>query len=555
MMKAGQLLCAIIFCLLSTLAAAQGKLLFHHLTLEDGLSEQTNSFIYKDSRGFVWISSINGLNRFDGVHIRQYTPNAAVPGSINGENIQSSFFEDSNGYMWFCSYVAINAYDPLQDTFAHVKLTIDGEEKTGYYVFYLDSQSNLWTIVEEKSIYKFNTKTKEATFVAQLKFEAARALMIERSQGEPSAIITYSTMQPSVEVFKLDREAKLVGSDVLKHPATGQIFSPRKIVNDRDSVIWFTQRDMLVKYHLEDHRFQFYPRKNIYTLEILNAATLLISVDKEGLWEFDKSTGIFRSQYVHEADNPSSLISNSIQYLSIDKDGGIWASSTGKGISFGYPDKNKFKLIRLTSLSDQSSIDLNGMDPDQTGNLFCSTRNNGLYTLSRDARIVSEWDFPDDQSQQRSQNVFSIFTDRDYNKWISSFKGLSVILAGDESMQHITDDTTIMWAPYQLDDGRIIFSASKGGLYEKIRRNGSYTLTRIDSALFDTEYLTIHQDKKGLIWINKQLVKIYIVDPVSFKILDSLPIEGNIVDIIEIDSSDIMWLSGSNGLFKINIRV
>jgi hypothetical protein len=34
----------------------------HHLNSERGLSQSTNSFIYRDTRGFVWVSSLDGLN-------------------------------------------------------------------------------------------------------------------------------------------------------------------------------------------------------------------------------------------------------------------------------------------------------------------------------------------------------------------------------------------------------------------------------------------------------------------------------------------------------------
>src|SRR5258706_1785763 len=62
----------------------QGSLLFHHLKLEDGLSEVTNEYVFKDTRGFVWISSINGLNRFVGTRIRTYFPDQYNSTSVQG---------------------------------------------------------------------------------------------------------------------------------------------------------------------------------------------------------------------------------------------------------------------------------------------------------------------------------------------------------------------------------------------------------------------------------------------------------------------------------------
>ena len=46
---------------------------FRHLTVEnDGLSESTVYDVYQDSRGYMWISTDNGLNRYDGYSMESY---------------------------------------------------------------------------------------------------------------------------------------------------------------------------------------------------------------------------------------------------------------------------------------------------------------------------------------------------------------------------------------------------------------------------------------------------------------------------------------------------
>jgi ligand-binding sensor domain-containing protein len=45
---------------------------FHRLSPNEGLSQGTNAFVFQDSRGFVWLSSIDGLNRFDGKSVKTY---------------------------------------------------------------------------------------------------------------------------------------------------------------------------------------------------------------------------------------------------------------------------------------------------------------------------------------------------------------------------------------------------------------------------------------------------------------------------------------------------
>ena len=46
---------------------------FRHLTVEnDGLSESTVYDVFQDSRGYMWISTDNGLNKYDGYSMESY---------------------------------------------------------------------------------------------------------------------------------------------------------------------------------------------------------------------------------------------------------------------------------------------------------------------------------------------------------------------------------------------------------------------------------------------------------------------------------------------------
>ena len=39
---------------------------FNNLTIEDGLSQSTVETMYQDSRGYIWIGTNDGLNRYNG---------------------------------------------------------------------------------------------------------------------------------------------------------------------------------------------------------------------------------------------------------------------------------------------------------------------------------------------------------------------------------------------------------------------------------------------------------------------------------------------------------
>ena len=90
--------------------AQNSSLPFKSLNRQSGLLGDVNAFMFRDSRGFMWLSSVQGLNRFDGRHVKTYTYDTTKPRSIWGNNIQSSFFEDKKGDIWFSTEEAINVY-------------------------------------------------------------------------------------------------------------------------------------------------------------------------------------------------------------------------------------------------------------------------------------------------------------------------------------------------------------------------------------------------------------------------------------------------------------
>ena len=45
---------------------------YESYTVANGLSQNTVTSIVEDSEGYVWIGTVNGINRFDGVSFKQY---------------------------------------------------------------------------------------------------------------------------------------------------------------------------------------------------------------------------------------------------------------------------------------------------------------------------------------------------------------------------------------------------------------------------------------------------------------------------------------------------
>lgn len=85
---------------------------------EDGLSSSQVRCLLEDSRGFIWVGTLDGLNRFDGYHFRVFKPDERKEGYISSNNIYD-LAEDPQGRIWVATLKGgLNMYDPRTERFS-----------------------------------------------------------------------------------------------------------------------------------------------------------------------------------------------------------------------------------------------------------------------------------------------------------------------------------------------------------------------------------------------------------------------------------------------------
>ena len=104
------------------------QLHFESLTVNDGLSQHDVSCIIQDSYGFIWIGTYDGLNRYDGYNIENFSSLTNNPESLSGNRI-TCLFEDSQKRLWIgTDGEGLNFFDLKTEQFVRVKAP------TGYEV-------------------------------------------------------------------------------------------------------------------------------------------------------------------------------------------------------------------------------------------------------------------------------------------------------------------------------------------------------------------------------------------------------------------------------------
>lgn len=534
-----------------TAFAQEGRLLFNRLTLQDGLSEASNPAIFLDSKGFVWISSVGGLNRFDGTEVKVYTDNPDDSCSMKGNLMTGSFFEDTSSMIWFTTMSGMNAYNWNTDCFLHYDIPTGTESDAGYYAFYLDPDQNIWLIIG-KFLYTFNIPTATFHQIGLTEVDVNKALACTDVNGHIQ-IWTYHINEAGAEQFTLNAKHEVISKEIVWHNIASKPFLMKDMICQGDSLIWALSDDGIWKYNIRKNEGQWMPlRQNEATsFEFLDDHTLLVGFKKKGLWEFSLEEEKLTYQYTHLPDNNASLLSNSVDEINRDSQGNIWVSSWGIGISYTQPKKGKFNTFYprdlLTGIQSFNPI---ALVPVGTDVLMCATRTDGFYYLHRKKVGPPEiTTVPHLDSKSVPGNVGDVFKDEQGYFWISSFPGLSVFDPSTGNTRSLIIDKTRSLHGIPWKDQSRLFSGS--GIFEvKGNMMEGFTIEKNQSKLDTASSSIMWEDSRHRIWAGIGMQNVLVLDAHNFNVLANFMEIGICSKIIERDS--INWLCGSNGLFEIN---
>ena len=87
------------------------KYRFVHMGVADGLSPGVVNCFYKDSKGFIWIGTTSGLDRYDGYEITTFNPDFADTASSKANNYKA-ISEDPLGNIWVQTAAGTKIFDP-----------------------------------------------------------------------------------------------------------------------------------------------------------------------------------------------------------------------------------------------------------------------------------------------------------------------------------------------------------------------------------------------------------------------------------------------------------
>jgi ligand-binding sensor domain-containing protein len=104
------LLLVLVFFFWQNFTICRHTIKFNYLSTQDGLSSNRTTCVFKDSKGYIWIGTRNGLNRYNAYEFEVWKH---IPGDTSGitNNHITCFGEDNAGKIWIGTYSGISIYN------------------------------------------------------------------------------------------------------------------------------------------------------------------------------------------------------------------------------------------------------------------------------------------------------------------------------------------------------------------------------------------------------------------------------------------------------------
>ena len=560
----------------SQIYAQENRYVFSHLNVNDGLSQNQIKCIFRDSKGFVWIGTNAGLNRFDGSRIEIFSSENTGTGSIKNNTI-TAITEDKNGDLWIATGNGISILNGQTYQFKIFEYSNNLNPECGDILYInalaTDNEGNIWIGTNNGFFYHDIIHGNTSRFLVD-KINCASltnsiSSIVQDHNGnmwlssKNGYLIKYNRGNGIFQKFKMpDVTDKL--SDCVS-----------SLFIDRDNDLWVGNLMGLYRFNTIENGWDLNFKANVEEPEKLKRVGA-ISQNSDGLiWVATDGGGVFifdkKSSKVinlkHQPYDDHKLISDGLSLVYCDSGGIVWVGSTKKGVSFYKNNVYKFKIYKNIPADSftLSNNDVNALAEDQKGNIWIGTDGGGLNYLDRKSNKITRILHNNASNNTLSSNIIvSLFLDHLNKLWIGTyFGGLNKY---DPASGQFTvfknkpmDDTSISDDRiYGIceDAGQNIWAGTLGSGVNVLNLNTSkftnYT-TRNSGLCFDM-IASIYLDKSKTLWLNTEYgLSAFDYTTKSFKTFqfqanNNNSISDNNVQNSFEDSRGLFWICTKNGL-------
>ena len=101
---------------------------FKHLKVEDGLSQTSVFNVFQDSKGYIWLGTRDGLNKYDTKNFSVYRNQTGDSTSIDNNQVHD-IYEDEDKRLFVGTRNGINEYDYEKDNFRQITFEVNKKHR------------------------------------------------------------------------------------------------------------------------------------------------------------------------------------------------------------------------------------------------------------------------------------------------------------------------------------------------------------------------------------------------------------------------------------------
>jgi len=554
------------------LAGQSDQYRFSRIDVGQGLSHNQVSGFLKDSRGFLWIGTVSGLNRYDGYSVRVLgndLPDSALVGNTSIDKL----FEDPHGRIWINS---TSVYDPATENFSQdiaSLMTEYGLPGGTLSDIIRDKTGNYWFVHARHGLFRY---TPNGSGVGKL---------ITVSLGDTSRVTAFAqanngafwVMHSSGVLEQLAAKDFSVAytNDFLKKTAGASL--DYRMVADSDGDLWVFLSDQIAGIYYFDHQQHTFShidqssaplRLNTNIVRGVvedNHGLIWVGTDHGGINIIDKKRRTVRYVLTNPEDSKS-LSQNTITTLYKDDQGIIWVGTYKQGLCYYHEGIIRFPLYRheLANASSLSYDDVNRFVEDASGNLWIGTNGGGLIYFDRAKHTFRAYTSEPGNTRSLSSNVIvSLVIDHTNTLWVGTYYGGLNAFDGRSFTRFMPDRTepgslsdNNVWELFEDSQQNLWVGTLRGGLdlYDRYTREFHHYRTGDVNSVRSNYISVITEDHDKNIWIGT-IGGIDVLERQSGRFIhyghdDKNPASlssDNVLSIYE-DSRGLIWVGTPGGL-------
>jgi len=412
---------------------AQEHINFKHLTIDEGLSQNTVFCTVQDKAGFIWIGTEDGLNKYDGYEFTIYKHENNNPKSLSHSQI-NTLFEDPKGNLWIGTADGLNLFSREEESFTRINTDVTGSKESNDFItsFLYDSKGNLWF----------------GTYDGLKRYDYTQKKVISYQLSTASGNTAGSNR---IQTIFEDNDGKFwisMGKDLIRFDPVNKKILPlpallsnnlelkrsnvRAIKKGKNGTYWFgTESSGLFKYDsVKDICIHYeHEPKQPSSLPVSIVRALFFRTDQElwigtrdGLSVLNVQTEKF-TNYDYDPYNPESLSHNSVRHMMQDREGNVWLGTYAGGLNIFSASSANFAHVgeAIGKGKGLTHRFVSAIVKADRGAFWIGTEGGGLNYIDRDRGIYKNFVI-----KSKQQDIIkSLAKDNQDNLWIGTYDGLT----------------------------------------------------------------------------------------------------------------------------------